>query len=410
MCEMEGQFFVLAFLGALMEYVYSQAPPGPIVYQHQIPNRLQRTISFGACRIVINPQCPDPDVTFWMYTMTHPENPEQIFAATHVRGTNLDRTTFNASRPTKVIVHGYNSNMFLTALAALRKEYLKTNDCNVFFVDWSPLNQSPCYPGAVWNARHVGVCTAQLVERIKDMGATDIHIIGFSLGAHITNYLSLALRPYRLPRITGLDPALPGYIKAGNDDKLDKTDAEFVDVYHTSAFMQGKAEESGHVDFYFNGGSIQPGCWETDNFFSCNHHRAPLYYAESINSRVGFWGWKCESFVQYLLGGCPPNEVQIPLGERVSRYVFGTYMVITASATPFAIGPYNVSSKLLKPVKTIPEIPPDAFKLAFPIPEKPKLYIYDEDDLFKEVLKEKFPNDPRVQAQLLGNDFDLDGG
>jgi len=63
-------------------------------------------------------------------------------------------------------------------------EYLKTNDCNVFFVDWSPLNQSPCYPGAVWNARHVGVCTAQLVDRIKDMGATNIHVIGFSLGYH----------------------------------------------------------------------------------------------------------------------------------------------------------------------------------------------------------------------------------
>lgn len=56
--------------------------------------------------------------------MAHPESPEQIFAATHVRGTNLERTTFNASRPTKVIIHGYNSNMFLTALAALRKGML----------------------------------------------------------------------------------------------------------------------------------------------------------------------------------------------------------------------------------------------------------------------------------------------
>lgn len=85
------------------------------------------------------------------------------------------------------------------------------------------------------------------------------------IGAHIANYLSLAMRPYLLPRITGLDPALPGYVRAGNDDKLDKTDAEFVDVYHTAAFMQGKAEESGHVDFYFNGGSIQPGCWGTES-------------------------------------------------------------------------------------------------------------------------------------------------
>lgn len=161
--------------------------------------------------------------------------------------------------------------------------YLKTNDFNIFAVDWSPLNQSPCYPAAVWNARHVGTCTAQLVDRIRDMGAVDIHVIGFSLGrkllqcstnfwkigfdsgAHITNFISLALLPYRLPRITGLDPALPGYLFANNDEKLDRSDAEFVDVYHTSAFMQGKAQESGHIDFYFNGGSVQPGCWQEES-------------------------------------------------------------------------------------------------------------------------------------------------
>lgn len=82
-----------------------------------------------------------------------------------------------------------------------------------------------------------------------------------SVGAHITNFMAVALRPYKLPRITGLDPAFPGFITPVLDDKLDKTDAEFVDVYHTNAFMQGKVEESGHVDFYINGGVIQPGCW-----------------------------------------------------------------------------------------------------------------------------------------------------
>lgn len=88
------------------------------------------------------------------------------------------------------------------------------------------------------------------------------------LGAHITNHISTALRPYRLPRITGLDPALPGFITPHLDSKLDKTDADFVDVYHTNAFIQGKVEESGHVDFYINGGAIQPGCWaETSKFF-----------------------------------------------------------------------------------------------------------------------------------------------
>lgn len=80
-------------------------------------------------------------------------------------------------------------------------------------------------------------------------------------GAHVTNFVAIALRPYKVPRITGLDPALPGFLTFNLDDKLDKTDAEFVDVYHTNAFMQGQFEQSGHIDFYINGGVLQPGCW-----------------------------------------------------------------------------------------------------------------------------------------------------
>lgn len=31
---------------------------------------------------------------------------------------------------------------------------------------------------------------------------------------------------------------------------------------------------------------------------SCNHDRAPQYYAESINSNVGFWGYRCRKWVK----------------------------------------------------------------------------------------------------------------
>ncbi|CAG9760473.1 unnamed protein product [Ceutorhynchus assimilis] len=389
--------------------------PQTALYQHQVQNRLQQTISIGPCRIVLNPQCPDPDVTFFMYSADHPENPEPIYIATHVRGTNLEKTSFDPQKSSKVIIHGYNSNMFLSALTELRKEYLKKNDYNIFVIDWSPLNQSPCYPAAVWNARHVGTCVAQLIDRIKDMGAEDIHVIGFSLGAHITNYLSLALRPYILPRITGLDPALPGYITVNRDQKLDKSDAQYVDVYHTNAFMQGKAEESGHVDFYFNGGSVQPGCWGTDNFFSCNHHRAPLYYAESINSDTGFYGWRCTSYFDFLAGRCPTNEIQVKLGESTKKDVFGTYMVITAPSPPFAVGHYNITfgSKLQKPSEIVNNMP---INYQQPISNMVGIEKYEqdivmpstieEDELFNEVLNENFP-DAFIGMQKSSPDNDL---
>ena len=66
-----------------------------------------------------------------------------------------------------------------------------------------------------------------------------------------------------------LDPAMPLFVTADLDNKLDSTDAEFVDVFHTNALVQGKIEQCGHVDYYFNGGVYQPGC-HTSNIFQCS--------------------------------------------------------------------------------------------------------------------------------------------
>lgn len=63
---------------------------------------------------------------------------------------------------------------------------------------------------------------------------------------------------------------MPGFAFVSNDNKLDASDAEFVDVIHTNAFIQGKIEPSGHVDFYINGGVIQPGCWAERSKFTTN--------------------------------------------------------------------------------------------------------------------------------------------
>ena len=67
---------------------------------------------------------------------------------------------------------------------------------------------------------------------------------------------------FNIPLLIGLDPAMPFFVTVDKDNKLDSSDAEFVDVIHTNAFVQGKIETSGDVDFYVNGGINQPGCWE----------------------------------------------------------------------------------------------------------------------------------------------------
>lgn len=128
------------------------------------------------------------------------------------------------------------------------------------------------------------------MSRIREAGGVDdIHVIGFSLGAQVANYIANVLKPYLLPRITGLDPALPLFMTSNKQHKLDPSDARFVDVYHcnvrcsrryfypgnmfcscqkfikifslnSQGLMQGQIERTGSVDFYMNGGVYQPGC------------------------------------------------------------------------------------------------------------------------------------------------------
>lgn len=91
----------------------------------------------------------------------------------------------------------------------------------------------------------------------------NVHILGHSLGAHIAGYAG-ASSSGKIGRITGLDPARPAFeapVFKGQKDRLDPSDAEFVDVIHTCAGTAGFVRAVGHADFYPNGGSFrQPGC------------------------------------------------------------------------------------------------------------------------------------------------------
>lgn len=58
-----------------------------------------------------------------------------------------------------------------------------------------------------------------------------------------------------------MDPASPGFECIPiQKDRLNKEDAEFVDVIHTAGGTLGFLDSMGHVDFFPNGGiAPQPG-------------------------------------------------------------------------------------------------------------------------------------------------------
>lgn len=103
-----------------------------------------------------------------------------------------------------------------------------------------------------------------------NLNVENIHVIGHSMGAQVAAYLGKfvhrELVNRKLARISALDPAGPGYqeYSYGHDDKLQKSDATFVDVTHSDSNIFGTTDVVGHVDYFPMGGQRdQPGCQST---------------------------------------------------------------------------------------------------------------------------------------------------
>ncbi|XP_052870690.1 lipase member H-A-like [Anopheles cruzii] len=262
-------------------------------------------------------------------------NPATVMNAGFLRG-----------RPLVVLIHGYTGHRDYAPNPTIRPAYLAHGEYNIISVDYGPLALEPCYLQAVRNLPTVANCTAQLLDFIiasRIVPLEDIHVVGFSLGGQTSGMIANYLRAGKLRRITGLDPAKPLFVFAPNDQKLDQSDAEFVQVIHTDVFQRGILHPSGHVDFYVNGGVEQPGCNMATMMTAgeCNHNRAPEYYAESIGTDVGFYGYRCAHWYLYMLGICRgggPNQQLAIMGAHTPNTTRGLYFLHVNMMPPYARG------------------------------------------------------------------------
>lgn len=93
-----------------------------------------------------------------------------------------------------------------------------------------------------------------------------LHIIGHSIGAQLGGMIGGDVRQRtngrrRVHRITGLDPAGPGFQSPGSPIPVNRADAFFNDNIHTSSRFLGYSRPTGDADFWPNDGSVaQPGC------------------------------------------------------------------------------------------------------------------------------------------------------
>ncbi|XP_049861437.1 lipase member H-like [Schistocerca gregaria] len=133
----------------------------------------------------------------------------------------------------------------------------------------------------------------------------------------------------------GMDPAFPLYSLEPIENRLDASDASFVQVIHTNGGLLGWKDPMGTADFYPNGGTFQPGCG-IDIGYTCSHARSFYYFAESITTEIGFTAHQCGSWNDYMSGNCAGNPTAL-MGETTPTSVSGTYYLATASYPPYAL-------------------------------------------------------------------------
>ncbi|XP_036346009.1 endothelial lipase-like, partial [Rhagoletis pomonella] len=206
--------------------------------------------------IFASEECPNEHIKFWLYKNATQGEPLLLDAL------NFSAIALEPRWPLKILIHGFNGNQHASPNQESRPILLHTQQAYVISMDYCRLTRFPCYyPSATANARVVARCLTQLIDQLIASGiylASDLHLIGFSLGAQIAG-LSVNFVKQRLQRITGIR--------------------------------------------------------------NCNHFRAPLYYAESIGSERGFWSYNCGEWLECVMQQCRryADVPHTPMGYFVSK-------------------------------------------------------------------------------------------
>ncbi|XP_028898953.1 uncharacterized protein LOC114804495 [Zeugodacus cucurbitae] len=260
-------------------------------------------------------------------------------------GKSLRQSRFNPFNPTRILIHGWlggaNAGIYQTLVPAYLRQ--GTGNYNVFTVDWGR-GAVADYLTASYRVKPVGKVLAKFIDflqREAGIRYEDLHVIGFSMGAHIAGIAGKHIQTGRLPVIYALDPALPFFRYDNFDERVAITDADYVEVVHTSVGSYGYDRPLGHVDFYVNYGSAQPGCFLNE----CSHFRAFHIFAESLQSKAVLRAHGCDVKLwqdmikhrrclmgtgrQMALGGDPTNVTAL-------RGRGGVFYLATNAAAPYA--------------------------------------------------------------------------
>nr|XP_034827082.1 lipase member H-B-like [Maniola hyperantus] len=266
---------------------------------------------------------------YFIYSRQFTRDPVELDAANvtaSIEALSIDRNT-------TIIVHGHEGSGTTSLNPTVKDAALESEDMNVIVVDWS-VYAGQSYSNAVGAVPSVGTALARLIQQLIDQSVVTLdtlHLIGFDLGAHVVGFTGRALDG-KVARITGLNPS--GQQWGTNSRRLSLNDALYVEVIHTDGIgllAYGVGDAIGHVDFYPNGGTGQPGCLFNNK---CAHNRAWELMAASLTHNL-LIGNRCGNWHQVSVNACRGYQLTMGNNDHV-KLGSGMFRVNTRRTYPFA--------------------------------------------------------------------------
>ncbi|KAH8257957.1 hypothetical protein KR038_003397, partial [Drosophila bunnanda] len=295
----------------------------------------ERQLAFYEAQDQLDGRLSTNTVKFYLYTQKNPSTGQEIKATQ----ASIDASNFNPNHPTRITIHGWNSNYKDGVNTRIADAWFQYGDYNMIAVDWSR-GRSLEYATSVAGASGAGKKVAALVDFLVTgygMSLESLEIVGFSLGAHVAGYTGKQLTTGKAGKIVGLDPASPLISYSKSEKRLSSDDAVYVESIQTNGAVLGFNQPIGKANFYMNGGRSQPGCG-LDLTGSCSHTRAVLYYVEALLWN-NFPSKSCETYQEANKNACGDKFSTITMGAIVNTFVAeGIFYVPVNKESPYGYG------------------------------------------------------------------------
>ncbi|XP_011213841.2 phospholipase A1 [Bactrocera dorsalis] len=274
-------------------------------------------------------------VNYYLYTEKNPTTPQKIT----VTAETVLNSNFNASNPTKFLIHGWLQSYKANMNKNIRDAWLSNGDYNIIVVDWARA-RSIDYVSSVAAVPKVGKKIADMIESLVEnhgLSLSDTEVIGHSLGAQAAGFTGKNVASGKLHAIVGLDPALPLYSYNKPNKRLNSDDATYVESIQTDGGQLGFLKPIGKGAFYPNGGKKQPGCG-LDLTGACSHARSCVYYAEAVKAD-NFPSMRCGDYQEAVKKSCGVSYSSVKMGAVTNAYmVAGDFYVPVRSTAPYGYG------------------------------------------------------------------------